>query len=298
MRAEDFPEAPPPALRRVLQARSLVAPNARWWRLAGGRTSRVFLARNRATARVCKIVARGAGSPLFRVEARAELLSMAALSRVGLAPAPRGLIAHGTATCLVYDHATGQPASMPGPELAGLLHLLHTRPPGLGRGLRHRPLFLRSALDRAVGHLLSLDWRDADLRRAVRATRTMASPTPRIVHGDPVPANVVSGPDGACLIDWQCAHLGDPVRDIAIAASPAMHVAYGCAPPDHRTLTGFVDAYPCTATRMRYEAAKPALHLQMIGHCLWRLAHCGSGATEERDRAALQAETRALAACL
>lgn len=298
MHAEDIPEAPPPVLRRALQARSLVPANARWWRLKGGRTSRVFLARSRAAARVCKIVPHGAGSPLFPVEPCAEFVSLAALARFGLAPTPHGLIRHGTATCLVYDHTAGRPAGALTPELADLLHALHTRPSRLGRGLRLRPLFVQSAVERAASHLISLGWRHAGLRRALRAIRTTTSPAPRILHGDPVPANVLKTANGPSLIDWQCAHLGDPVRDIAIAASPAMHVAYGYAPPDPRTHAAFVDAYPCPATRLRYYTARPALHLQMIGHCLWRLARGGPGATDKRDRAALAAEKDALASCL
>jgi aminoglycoside phosphotransferase (APT) family kinase protein len=58
------------------------------------------------------------------------------------------------------------------------------------------------------------------------AQRALAAPLPRVdedeafrlLHGDLVGANVVWGPDGPALVDWEFWRMGDPAEDLAYLA--------------------------------------------------------------------------------
>ena len=50
---------------------------------------------------------------------------------------------------------------------------------------------------------------------AVEANRTLLDDAPAaLLHGDPAQPNCYRGPAGAGFLDWEIAHVGDPVRDI------------------------------------------------------------------------------------
>lgn len=262
---------PPSALRRALADAGLVPAGACWRGLPGGRSGRVFRADAGRTV-VCKLTRRHGASLLFRFDPNAEFAAHAVLAPLGLAPRPLARLRLGLADGIVYTHAEGTALTALVPGLATLLSKVHREAPdALVRRLPSRPALVPALIDRAIRHLAASGWPEAGLRTA--ADRALAEPAAprRPVHGDPVPANVLDGGGRLLLIDWQCAHLGDPARDLAVALSPAMHLAYGSAPPDPAAIAAFRSAYGDDATLARLDRLAPAFHLQMIGHCLWRL---------------------------
>ena len=50
---------------------------------------------------------------------------------------------------------------------------------------------------------------------------------PVLLHTDVVPGNLILGDEGLRIIDWQCPAIGDPIVDIMMFLSPAMHEIYG-----------------------------------------------------------------------
>ena len=112
---------------------------------------------------------------------------------------------------------------------------------------------------------------------------------PALVHRDVVPANVILGPAGPVLIDWQCPARGDPAEDLASALSPAMQALYGKESLDQAAIAQFLDAYPDPAVVARYRRHRPFFLWRTAAYCLWKAAR-GDG--DYRDAFAL--ELRAL----
>ena len=85
-----------------------------------------------------------------------------------------------------------------------------------------------------------------------------------------MPGNIITGPQGITLIDWQCPALGDPAEDLAAFLSPAMQWLYRgqTLTPDQEQV--FLSAYPNPETTARYRALKPLFHWRMAAHCLWK----------------------------
>lgn len=214
---------------------------------------------------------------------------MAALAPKGLATAPRALFRHGLDWVLLYPYAPGT-APVSTPDLAALLHAVHLhRVPPPQPAFRAHPTLHAGLMARARAHLADTGWtarRMARLDREVAAAWGAPTVAGRLVHGDPVPGNLVAHGHNRLLIDWQCAHMGDPARDLAIAASPAMHHVYGGT----QTPADLAAAYPDRRVTARLYRLQTAFHLQMIGHCLWR-ADRGDQAYED----ACRAESAALA---
>ena len=285
--------SPAPALRHALDRAGLIPAAARWSALCGGRSSRVYRVATRSRVLVCKLTRPDRAGALFPLDPDAEARTLAAMSRVGLAPRPVARFRFGRDEGLICHHVEGTPLAALDPALAPLLARLHAHPPGSIRNLRHRPALVPALVERGRRHLAAAGWDDAPLARDAAAALAAPAVAPRLVHGDPVPGNVLAGPGGLRLIDWQCAHLGDPVRDVALALSPAMHLAYGSAPPGPGLVDAFRAAYGDPALLDRLDRLAVAFHLQVIGHCLWRLDR-----GEATYKAALAAEAAALRAWL
>ena len=104
------------------------------------------------------------------------------------------------------------------------------------------------------------------------------------LHGDPVPANMVCGPDGLCLIDWQCPALGDPHEDIFVLLSPAMQSLYGGRVLGKDDVAAFFAGYRAQHHR-RYRSLAPFFHWRMAAYCLWKAEQ---GAKDYRAAATLE----------
>lgn len=248
---------------------------ARWCPLQGGKTSQVFLVepttRNKA-AQVCKLTRKHKSSALFPVDPVAEASVMAALSPA-LSPPVTDLRRFGNAHCLVYAFEPDCGAAISTEDFARLLRHVHRQSGVFGGrlGLKPVPLIRETLFQAGLRFLEQNSWPGSWIAQIKMARKTPMGPTV-LLHGDPVRANAVSTLAGPKLIDWQCVCLGDAVLDLAIALSPAMHHVYGgnTAPLDRDRL---LTTYDCQRTRARFEQAAPALHVQMIGHCLWRATH-------------------------
>ncbi len=284
------PDAPPAPLVRALVARGLVAPGARWRVLPGGRVNRVW-AVDRPTPRVVKLFAPGGARVLFANDPAAEAAALHALAPLGLAPEPLAMIAAGEAgtagpALVMARIGEGRPAAL-GPEAVGrLLARLHAIAPW--PGLAEGPLGA-GALGAEAQRLA------AALGRPAPRIADPGEPPPRAVptHGDPVPANILGDPARPVLVDWQCAALADPLRDLAIALSPAMRRIYGAQPwtaaEAEALLAAYAEAAPDGAvTCRRYRRLRPLLHLRVMLHCLARAAEGGADAGEWRDAARLE----------
>jgi aminoglycoside phosphotransferase (APT) family kinase protein len=258
---------PPAAL--IAAARTHLGDMARrdWHPLTGGRTNRLW----RVGPHVVKVYDPMAATPVFPNDPDAEWTVLTHLAETGLAPQPLHRLSGPFGEALIYAYVTGPTGHADLPALARTLSRLHGQeiPAGLRQAANGSRALLR-ATDALICAL-------RDPAAALHATRHRLAalppvpPTPpKLIHADPVAANVVTSDRGLVLIDWQCPAMGDPCEDLAIVLSPAMQSAYG------RRLTAgkertFLSAYPDRRSVERYRRLAPYYHLRSAAYALWCL---------------------------
>lgn len=263
-----LPDHLPPALLAQLRALLPETAAAPAVPLLGGRCNRLW----RIGDVVVKVYARDAARPLFPNDPLAEAAVLRALAGSGLAPdlliAGQGWIA--------YRHVAGDSWRQDPRPVALALAAVHrqTPPPGL----RRLPLgaMALAAAARAMARPGLPPLPDV---------AEVALPRPGLVHGDAVPGNLIAGPGGLLLIDWQCPGLGDPAEDLALFLSPAMQHLYRGAPLTVVEQAAFLAAYPDPETVARYRHLRPLLHWRIAAHCALRAAE---GAADYRAALALE----------
>ncbi len=237
--------------------------------LAGGRTNLVWRVDGAGPALVLKLYHLDTANPLFRNDPVLEARCLAALEGSGLAPRLRAQGKSEGFHWVLYDHASGACWRRdPGP-VARLLRALHRHPPAntLPRG----PDGSRD-LARQTRTLIALCPAEDRPGLLALAPDGEIPPADRkvLIHGDPVPGNILSGPDGLCLIDWQCPALGDPAEDLALFLSPGMQRVYRGAPLRAAERAEFLSAYDDPAVVQRYARLRPWFGWRMAAYCLWR----------------------------
>jgi thiamine kinase len=247
---------PAPSLRRAVLARLPALRAMPWSALSGGRSNRLW----RVGPVVIKSYDRAAASPLFPNDPVAEARALSNLGPQGLAPR---LVAVG-AGWLAYGFVEGDVwNSDPAPVARHLFQLHRAR----------RPLFrvapMGSAAVLAAGQRIARHCA-GPLPPAPPDPGVAPPPAPRLIHGDAVPGNVITGPDGVTLIDWQCPALGDPAEDLATFLSPAMQLLYRGNVLTHAEAEAFLAAYPDPQVIQRYRLLAPLYRWRIAAHCLWK----------------------------
>ncbi|NIZ09744.1 phosphotransferase family protein [Pseudooceanicola sp. HF7] len=281
------------ALAPLLSRLGLSPDPETWQRLGGGRSNMSWRVAGPGGDHVVKLYRPETASAVFPNDPHAEARALKALHGTGLAPELLFQADSPLGPCVVYRHLSGS-AGAPDPAEAGrLLRHLHAMPapPGLRIGpdgsqalraeIRQQAKGLRSRDGRALGDLLL---------EGIAVPDLTASGEVALIHGDPVPGNMVATPSGLCLIDWQCPAAGDPAVDIATFLSPGMNLIYR-----GRTLTlserlAFLEAYGSTRARSRFAVLEPLFHARMATYCLSRAA---AGSALDRDAALLELQALA-----
>ncbi|MBY6066442.1 aminoglycoside phosphotransferase family protein [Leisingera aquaemixtae] len=263
-----------------LSAQGLHVPAPR--RLTGGRSNHVW----RAGGLVIKLYAEDGANPLFANDPAREGAILAALSGTGMVPPLVQTGAFEGRNWLSYAHVNGSPWQEDTAHVARLLGRLHdvSPPPGLPQGINGS-----SALETQTLGILK-NCKDPDQLAALRPLgRVPPLPQPVLIHGDPVPGNLLAHDGTLTLIDWQCPQIGDPAEDLSLFLSPAMQLMYRGAPLTKAEEDSFLRAYPDPRIAGRTLALKPWFHWRMAAYCLWRAEQGG-----EKDRQGYQLERAAL----
>jgi hypothetical protein len=242
---------------RVSVLAILPALRGKAWRpLTGGRTNRLW----RVGDTVVKAYDPAAASPLFPNEPLAEARALAHLAPLGLGPALIGA----AESWVAYRFTEGVPWRSDPAPVARLLHRLHAAP---SPGFRSIPSGSGAILAQTRGIL-----RDCKGGIGPAPTDPGIPPTvqPRLLHGDAVPGNIIDGPGGLTLIDWQCPASGDPAEDLATFLSPAMQWLYRGKVLSDGERSAFLASYPDPAVIARYLSLAPLFRWRMAAHCLWK----------------------------
>lgn len=247
----------PPGLAAAVRAALPGATRGRWRPIPGGRVNRLW----RAGGLVIKHYAPDGASPLFPNDAGAEARALGMLAPLALAP---DLRAQGRGW-IAYAHVPGRVWRRGPAEVAAVLARVHALP-----GTGFRALRSGSAAVLAQGAAIAAACRGV-LPPPPPDPGVPPHPAPRLIHGDPVPGNlIVTGPGAILPIDWQCPACGDPAEDLALFLSPAMQCIYRERPLTAAEAGAFLAAYPCADTVARLRALWPAFRWRMAAHCLWK----------------------------
>ena len=263
------PEDIQPRLARALADRGLVPSKAIWQPLAGGRTNLSWRIEYSTVAQVVKLYAPAGQNLLFPNDPAQEAAILHYLSGHNLAPEViyAGEIAQ--RAVLIYPHLEGDLWQSDTAQVARLLHRVHNHEvPG---GLRQTPNGSAALVRQTLRILENCHSPQAfELAQMQPVGEVVPCARRALLHGDPVPGNIVVTPYGARLIDWQCPAEGDPCEDIALFLSPAMQMAYRGSALAEDEVEQFLHAYPETETAQRYLDLAPWYHWRMAAYCLWK----------------------------
>ncbi len=109
-----------------------------------------------------------------------------------------------------------------------------------------------------------------------------------LVHRSFCLGTILATGDGARLIDWQFAGLGDPVEDIVCFVSPGLATLYGLHPLVAHVEEAFLKHYPVQETVGRFHEERSAYHWCFAAYCLFRhetLMHSNAPAARAYGRA-------------
>lgn len=284
-------------LAPLLEQRGVIGRDAMWTVLSGGRTNRLWKVSDGNQAVSVKLFAETPQNPLFPNDPECEARLLNHLAPHDIAPLLLDRFETELGHCVIYAHVPGQKWDRDVRVVAQLLHRLHQIAPP--NGLRETPngsaelrrqggdILSRCAANPAIDHLRSLT-----PEIAVPPTRER-----RLLHADPVPANIICDAGNCRLIDWQCPATGDPCEDLAIFLSPAMQLTYRGHVLSAAETGAFLASYPNTDITARYRALAPWYHWRMAAYCLWQ-THQGdpqAQAAFEQECAALTASRTVLA---
>lgn len=246
----------PAAIQVALRRLDPDLASADWMALTGGRSNRVW----QVGGLVVKVYRPEMATPLFPNDAEAEARALTLFSPSGLAPILRAV----GSGWLIHDLWPGQSfraGDDPGP-VAQVLARLHGQRGVTGlRALSNGTTALRADALRVAGG-----------RGTPPDVPDLPPVPPSPVHGDAVAGNVILGPQGAGLIDWQCPGLGDPAEDLAAFLSPLMQSLYAGRPLSAAERARFLASYPNAAVVRRYLALQPLLDWRLAAHCAHRAA--------------------------
>ncbi len=262
---------PPRDVVDHLRARGVIDADAVFAPLRGGRTNLSWHATAAGSAAdvVLKLYRADDQNPLFPNQPDAELAALHHLHPKDLAA--RALASGQTRSgrWLVYEHVPGECWTSDVRAVARVLAKLHATSPW--DGLRRT---VRGSREIAVQTLLILSHCAEGLRDTVMGLRPTEHVAPAadlcLIHGDPVPGNMLVDDQGVRLIDWQCPALGDPCEDLALFLSPAMQYLYRGQTLSVDEQLMFLSAYPSPQRVARYRALRPWFGWRMVAYCAWR----------------------------
>nr|WP_254448016.1 phosphotransferase [Ruegeria arenilitoris] len=253
-----------------LEAQGLVSSLVRFETLFGGRTNRVWKVLGGDNDAVLKLYRAPFDNPLFRNDAESEAKTLQALKCTGFVPKIRATGAFESSNWVLYDHAPGTPWQEGVQKVAQLLRTLHE-----SRIKLDAPAGCNGTgdLEAHALRILAKCRTNSKSRMDRYKPKTYIAPTrdTRLIHGDPVPGNILVSSSGLTLIDWQCPAWGDPCEDLAIFLSPAMQYIYRGAPLTTAETDMFLTAYGQPKIAERYNALRAWFAWRMAAYCLWRI---------------------------
>ncbi|PHR88518.1 MAG: aminoglycoside phosphotransferase [Blastopirellula sp.] len=236
----------------------------------GGRTNQIWRFGDGHENKVLKLYRAADTNPLFGNDPHHEVTCLTTLNNTGLAPRLLNYSNHSLGRWIIYEYVSGVVWSSNPIPVARLLARVHSH--AQLSELRFGANGSEEIKHQTLGILKQCQSNIRD-RLAKYMPEWCISPTDQLslIHGDPVPSNIVLTDKTPVLIDWQCPKNGDPTEDIALFLSPAMQQLYRGAPLSHSEEQNFLIAYPNSHIVERYHSLKAWYHWRMAAYCLWKM---------------------------
>ena len=270
-----YPLLPTEQLTAELRQHGILKTDVEWTELVGGRSNRVWrLKANHGLDLCVKLYsAHNWDNPLFPNDPTLEYACLKDLAGYGLCPTPVAFMETSLGQCLVYEHIAGEMLSDQFDLIAKSLSVLHQIPKIDG-------LRIASVGSKQIGtdglsilERCETPFKDELLSRKPKTTvEPLASR--QMIHGDPVPANVIVSDGVAKLIDWQCPAFGDPAEDLSHFLSPAMQWLYRKSTLSDVEAFAFIDMYSeCNAAfdKKRFSEIRDWYSWRIAAYCLWQM---------------------------
>jgi len=253
-------------LQNYLCMHGILSNQTTWHAQTGGRTNKVWRLEGE-TDLICKLYLETKTNPLFNNTPEAEYKCLLFLDGSCIAPKPYKYLKTPFGEVLIYNYIKGPTWSHDVSSVSELLTRIrkHKYPKGL-RILSNLPSDIKQTGIEIINKL------NRDHKNKLNKTcPDVSTPDiePVLLHTDVVPGNLILSKEGLRLIDWQCPAIGDPIVDIMMFLSPAMHDIYGfgkLSMKDHETF--LMNLTP--KLRSRYNILGPLYHWRLAAYCFWK----------------------------
>ncbi|MEM7343979.1 MAG: aminoglycoside phosphotransferase family protein [Chloroflexota bacterium] len=245
-------------------------------RLQGGYHNHVFRLQNQTTEHdwVVKQFLVGSDNPMFPTLPDDEAAALKMFSGTGLAPDFVGYLPDvSEGAILLYRFV---PGSMWDGDLVAAAQLLYQthHTPVVGN-FRQLPITSDAILGHAkkIFDLMNNPEPFLEPLRPYFFKRHVdpAPISPYLIHTDCGPGNMITGPEGTCLIDWQCPGIGDPVEDLTIFVSPAIQILYARDPLTLAERDLFLESYGDPTILARFERLNLFYRLRFMAYSAYRI---------------------------
>ncbi len=140
-------------------------------------------------------------------------------------------------------------------------------------GFREVPLDAQGVIEE--GDKLFARCNDDHRVSGYRKARPLARPAPALsrrslIHTDVGPTNLINGPKGLRLIDWQCPASGDPAEDVFSFLTPAWQILSFRDPLSAADRVEFLRIYDDAAMEERLSVLEPAFIYRAASYCCLR----------------------------
>lgn len=211
---------------------------------------------------------------LFPNLARAEMRALSILGPLGIAPRLIDFVDdpdHGMILIYAFHEGATWPgssaAAAEAPSLAAVAALLKRQHQLTVDGFRDVPVMPTDILAQGDQFLAQMDRRHELLRLRPTPVDCPVLLRRSLLHTDVGPGNLILGPQGLRLIDWQCPALGDAAEDLCAFLSPAFQILYGRQPLSAAQRAAFLFAYDDRRTSDRLQLLEPFYHWRMATYC-------------------------------
>jgi len=276
----DFENKVKNQLENYLILKGVISNQTVWHTQIGGRTNKVWRLLGDEDL-ICKLYLETKTNPLFNNTPEAEYACLLWLDGSDIAPKPYKYLKTPFGEVLLYNYIKGQTWSHDVNTVSELLTQIRTHkyPNGL-RILSNMPINIKQTGLEIIDKLNSYH---KNKLINLCPDVSVSEIEPVLLHTDVVPGNLILGVEGLRLIDWQCPAIGDPIVDIMMFLSPAMHEIYGSGKlslTDHESF--LMSLTP--KLRGRYNILGPLYHWRLAAYCFWKA-----------EQGALEYESAALA---
>jgi thiamine kinase len=253
-------------LRNYLILQGIISNQTVWYAQAGGRTNKVWRLTGEEDL-ICKLYLETKTNPLFNNTPEEEYSCLLWLRGSDIAPIPYKFLKTPFGQVLLYSYIKGETWSHNVNTVSELLSRIrnHKCPKGL-RILSSLPSDIKQTGLEIINKLNNYHKNKLNM---MCPDVSISGIEPVLLHTDVVPGNLILGDDGLRLIDWQCPAIGDPIVDIMMFLSPAMHEIYGSGKLSMKDHEVFLMSLTPDLL-YRYNIIGPLYHWRLAAYCFWK----------------------------